>query len=64
MGPGAGHGATGRFQLMDLPVDPLTAVGKQEVEVIGGLLGGGVGADMAGVQTVTNGQQIHTRTTP
>ena len=49
---------------MDLPVDPLTAVGKQEVEVIGGLLGCGVGTDMAGVQTVTNGQQIHTRTTP
>lgn len=49
---------------MDLPVDPLTAVGKQEVEVISGLLGGGVGTDMAGVQTVTNGQQIHTRTTP
>jgi len=49
---------------MDLPVDPLTAVGKQKVEVIGGLLGGGVGTDMAGVQTVTNGQQIHTRTTP
>jgi len=48
---------------MDLPVDPLTAVGKQEVEVIGGLLGCGVGTDMAGVQTVTNGQQIHPRTT-
>jgi len=44
---------------MDLPVDPLTAVGQQEVEVIGGLLGGGVGTDVAGVQTVTNGQQKH-----
>jgi hypothetical protein len=49
---------------MDLPVDPLTALGKQEVEVIGGLLGGGVRTDMAGVQTVTNGQKIHTRPTP
>jgi hypothetical protein len=32
--------------------------------VIGGLLGGGVGTDVAGVQTVTNGQQIHTRPIP
>ncbi len=49
---------------MDLPVDPLTTVEQQEVEVIGSLLGGGVGTDVAGVQSVTNGQQIHTLTAP
>jgi len=49
---------------MDLPVDPLTTVGQQEVEVIGGLLGGGVGTDVASMQTLTNGQQIHTCAAP
>jgi len=49
---------------MDLPVDPLTTMGQQEVEVIGGLLGGGVRTDVAGVQTLTNGQQIHTCAAP
>jgi hypothetical protein len=32
--------------------------------VIGGLLGGGVRTDVAGVQTFTNGQQIHTCAAP
>jgi hypothetical protein len=32
--------------------------------VIGGLLGGGVRTDVAGVQTLTNGQQIHTCAAP
>ena len=45
-------------------MNPLTTVGQQELEVIGSLLSGGIGTDVAGVQTVTNGQQIHTRKAP
>jgi hypothetical protein len=49
---------------MNLPVGLLTTMGKQNIEVIGGLLGGGVRTDVAGVQPVTDGQQIHTHTAP
>lgn len=44
---------------MDLPVGPFTALGQQAIEVIGRLAGTRVGPDVAGLQTVTDGQQIH-----
>lgn len=39
----------------------LTAEAKQGVEMVSRLLGGGIGTDVTGLQTVTNGQQIHTK---
>jgi hypothetical protein len=48
------------FQGVDLPAGPLSAERQQAIQIVGGLLGAGVGTDMPGLQTVTNCQQIHT----
>lgn len=45
---------------MNLPTGPFAADGQQPIEIIGGLFGTVVRPDVAGLQTVSDGQQIHT----
>jgi len=45
---------------MDLPAGPLTTEGQQAIQIFRSLLRAPVRPDMAGLQTVANGQQIHT----
>ncbi len=40
---------------------PFTALGQQTIEVVGGLGWAPIGTDVTGLETVTNGQQIHTQ---
>jgi len=49
----------GGFELVDLPAGPFAVTLEQLVEVGSSLLGRGVGTDVTGLQTVTDGQQIH-----
>jgi len=46
---------------MNLPAGPLTAERQQAIKVISRLLRALIGPDVAGLQTVSNGQQIHTK---
>lgn len=45
---------------MDLPVHPVSLASQNPVHILGRLLRCGVGANVAGVQAVANGQHIHT----
>jgi hypothetical protein len=47
---------------MDLPMGAIAGMEQQLIELGGGVLGRAVGTDVAGLKTVTDGQQIHTRT--
>ena len=49
---------------MDLPVGPLPAGGQHLIELISRLSRCGEGADVTGLQTVADGQQIHTHPSP
>lgn len=46
---------------MNLPMGPLPAGGEHLVQLIGRFGRRGIGADMTGLQTVSDGQQIHTQ---
>lgn len=50
----------GRFQLVDLPVNPLPMDRHNPVHILRGLLWSPVGTNVACLQTVANGQHIHT----
>ena len=45
---------------MDLPMHPIPLAGYNPVDILGGQLGGGVGTQMARLQTFADGQHIHT----
>ncbi len=47
---------------MDLPMGALAGMEQQLIELGGGVLGSSKGTDVTGLKTVTDGQQIHTRT--
>ena len=47
-------------QLVDLPVHPIPMNSHNPVHVLRSLLRGFVGADVTGLQAITNGQHIHT----
>ena len=47
---------------MDLPMGAIAGMEQQLIELGGGVLGRSVGTDVTGLKTVTDGQQIHTRT--
>ncbi|MFN9941472.1 MAG: hypothetical protein ACK56I_18545, partial [bacterium] len=72
--PSGGHGGVGGrlaqdlrlererwgFQRMDLPASLVSAAGQQGIQLVGRLLGAGVRTDVTGLETVPDGQQIHT----
>jgi len=45
---------------MNLPAGSLTAEGQEAIKVVSSLLRAYVGPNMAGIQTIADGQQIHT----
>jgi hypothetical protein len=58
--PQVGQQLVWGFQGVDLPASPLSAERQQAIQIVGGLLGAGVGTDVPGLQTIANCQQIHT----
>jgi len=46
---------------MDLPTGTLTTGAQQTLQIISRLFGGCVGTDVAGVESVTDDEQIHIR---
>ena len=49
-----------RLERVDLPASSLSAERQQAVQIIGSLFRTLIRPDMAGLQTVSDGQQIHT----